>query len=146
VSLDPGSSIVEPCRILLVEDDDDDARLLLWSMRRQSLPSDLHRVADLQECLQACRDAVFDVVLLDLNLPGVAGFEGITTIRSQVPDPLLIVLTGLADPVVAAAAVAAGAHDYVVKDVDAFGLCQSIEALWHRDRGPAGLEGAVISD
>jgi DNA-binding response OmpR family regulator len=142
--VDEGSSRAELRRILLVEDDDDDARLLFWSMRRQSLPSDLHRVADLDECLQACHEAVFDVILLDLNLPGVAGFEGITTIRSRVPDPLLIVLTGLADPAAAAAAVAAGAHDYVVKNVDALGLCRSIEALWHRDSGPAAADGFVI--
>ena len=46
-------------------------------MRRQTLPYRLERVTALRDCLESCRRATFDVVLLDLALPDAQRFEGV---------------------------------------------------------------------
>jgi DNA-binding response OmpR family regulator len=132
-------------RILLVDDDDDDAGLFGWSMSQQDLPHRLERVATLEEGLTMLGRSGFDVVLLDLHLPGVHRYDGIVTFRRQAPDALVIVLTGLADAVTAAEAVHAGADDYVVKSIDADAVCQSIRAAWERKVHAARTSAAVPS-
>ncbi|MEF8727434.1 MAG: diguanylate cyclase [Accumulibacter sp.] len=56
-----------------------------------------------------------DVVLLDLSLPDSAGIATVQMMRSVVPDVPIIVLTGADDHQLAAAALEAGAQDYLVK-------------------------------
>jgi DNA-binding response OmpR family regulator len=130
-----GGNLVDRCRILLVEDDDDDAELLAWSIRHQALPCRLERVNSLEDCLNACRQGTFDVILLDLNLPRVSRYEGIEIVRAQVPYSAIVVLTGLADTVTAAEAIQAGADDYVVKSIDGLRVCESIRSVWERIPG-----------
>jgi DNA-binding response OmpR family regulator len=122
------------CRILLVEDDENDADLLNWAMRRQGVPYSLDRVATLNDCLEACRRTMFDVVLLDLSLPDVDMFDGVERISALVPDLAIIVLTGLDDPEMAAKAIQAGAQDYLTKKLDATQLFESIRAAMARAR------------
>jgi DNA-binding NarL/FixJ family response regulator len=57
-----------------------------------------------------------DVVLMDLSMPRVDGFEATRTIRSTTPGTAVVVLTGSLDSDDRARAMAAGAAGYVTKD------------------------------
>jgi CheY-like chemotaxis protein len=115
-------------RILLVEDDDDDAELLTWSLRRQPLPYSLERVKDVDACLAACAASEFDVLLLDLGLPGSSGFGALEQIVGFPGTPPIVVLTGLDDPAAADRAIAAGAKAYLIKSMDAEETFRAIRA------------------
>ena len=68
-----------------------------------------------------------DCVLLDLRLPDASGLGAVGEVRSRSPSTPLIVLTGLDDEAAGAAAVSAGAQDYLVKgQVDGRGLARAI--------------------
>lgn len=56
-----------------------------------------------------------DVVLLDLNLPDVAGMDGLLRLRAMAPEVPVVVVSSLADAAVIGAALAAGAAGFVPK-------------------------------
>lgn len=71
------------------------------------------RAAD--EALALCEPDAPDVVLMDVDLPGVDGIEATRRIRASHPETRVVVVTGLDDPVLVASAIAAGACGYVPK-------------------------------
>lgn len=58
-----------------------------------------------------------DMVLLDLNLPGVNGLDLIRTTREELPGCIIIVLTSHDDPTLRRKARLAGANAYLLKDI-----------------------------
>ena len=58
----------------------------------------------------------FDVILCDLLLPDARGLDAVEMLRTMVPAPPIVVLTGLQYETMAIAAIQAGAQDYLVKD------------------------------
>jgi len=101
-------------RILLIEDDDGDARLAQDNLADWLPRAQVERCQTLAQAIaSASRD--LDCLILDLGLPDATGLEGVAKLRAHVPGVPLIVLTGLADESAGAAAVRAGAQDYLVK-------------------------------
>jgi two-component system KDP operon response regulator KdpE len=56
-----------------------------------------------------------DLVLLDLNLPDLPGLELLDRLRAEWPKVPVVILSGTDDPILARAAMARGAADYVTK-------------------------------
>ncbi len=104
-------------RILLIEDSSSDALLVKEALLEAGLHSlELTHAERLDEALDRIHDALFDVVVVDLGLPDCAGLETYRRIQERAPDTAVLVLTGLADEVLAARALAEGAQDYLVKN------------------------------
>jgi len=70
-----------------------------------------------------------DVVVLDLTMPGVDGFELLRSARERWPELKLLVLTMHADAEHAARAVREGAHGYLLKDSAAGELVAGVRAV-----------------
>jgi DNA-binding NtrC family response regulator len=68
-----------------------------------------------EEACRALEDADFDVVLLDLRLPGGSGLELLRAIRQRWPHAVTIVMTGFATVQSAVQAMKLGAYDYITK-------------------------------
>lgn len=64
---------------------------------------------------QVCRDLKPHVVILDLNMPGGTATKTIETLAADVPDVHVVILTMHDDPAYMRAAMAAGAHGFVLK-------------------------------
>ncbi|HEV2779985.1 MAG TPA: SpoIIE family protein phosphatase [Actinophytocola sp.] len=120
-------------RVLLIEDDDADAGLVTDLLDKSGAPVDLDRVATLADALGTRVRA--DCVLLDLQSPDNGGLAGVTRLRHHAPDTAVLVLAGHHDELTGAAAVAAGAQDYLVKDqVDGPLLVKALRLAWERKR------------
>ncbi len=110
-------------RVLLVEDNLINAKLALLMLKRLDCSPD-HAVSA-SEALFACRREWFDVVLMDIQMPGMNGLEAAREIRAleragELPGrrPLLVVaLTANAMPEDRAAALEAGMDDYLTKPI-----------------------------
>ena len=125
-------------RLLLVEDDPGDA-FLVGELLAEVYPElELTVAGSMPEALPNL--AGVDCVLLDLNLPGYAGLEGLRTLLAADPLAAVCVLTGLDDEHLGTDAVAAGAQDYLVKGkVDGPLLVRAIRYAVERRRAETSV-------
>ncbi|TVT19133.1 response regulator transcription factor [Amycolatopsis acidiphila] len=101
--------------VLLVEDDEGVAEA--FSLALGGLGHDVTLAGSGEQALETVRDGAFDVVLLDVMLPGIDGFEACRRIRADSLVPVIL-LTARADPVDVVVGLECGADDYVVKPVE----------------------------
>lgn len=103
-------------RILLVEDNAGDTRLIREMFNENgAVQFELDCVACLSTGLERLAEVKFEAVLLDLGLPDSQGLETLKKVHTQAPGIPIVVLTGLADEMIATRAVQQGAQDYLVK-------------------------------
>jgi len=100
--------------VLLVEDDEGDAQLVEEQLAEASPGVRLARSRNLHDALLRIAPGL-DCVLLDLGLPDATGLEALARVQATAPGLAVIVITGLDDEAAGAAAVEAGAQDYLVK-------------------------------
>lgn len=67
-----------------------------------------------------------DVVLMDIRLPDGSGLEACRRILANDPDTKVLVLTSVIDDSLVYDAMSSGAHGYLLKEINARGLCQAI--------------------
>jgi serine phosphatase RsbU (regulator of sigma subunit) len=125
-------------RILLVEDDAGDA-FLVGELLADVDPDLALTVAETLPAALAQLEGA-DCVLLDLNLPGVAGLDGLRALLGVDPLAAVCVLTGLDDEHLGTDAVAAGAQDYLVKGkVDGQLLIRAVRYAVERRRAETSV-------
>jgi CheY-like chemotaxis protein len=100
-------------RVLIVDDNDDVRRILGLRLRREGF--EVAAAADGREGLAALRGGRWDVVLLDLVMPEVDGFEFLTELRGERAAPPVVVISQYDDPANRQRALALGAVGYVGK-------------------------------
>lgn len=81
------------------------------------------------EVLQQLHMGVFDLLLLDMNMPGVSGVELIARIKQSRPDLPILVFTMHNETQVATRALKAGAAGYITKDSDPERLLAAIRKV-----------------
>jgi two-component system response regulator HydG len=102
--------------ILIVDDDEDTAALLRDLLRKRGL--DVTAVSSGRQCLEQLRSHPADVVVTDVQMPGMSGTELCVTLRERHPDLLPIIVTGQSDLETAIAAIRAGAFDFITKPLE----------------------------
>ncbi|WP_367138119.1 response regulator [Saccharothrix sp. HUAS TT1] len=125
--------------VLLVEDDEHIRQALGLALADEGFA--VSDAVSGEEALDLLEGAAFDVVLLDLMLPGVDGLEVCRLLRSRGDLPIIIV-TARADAADVIAGLEAGADDYVTKPLVASVLAARIRALLRRRGG--GRQDEVI--
>jgi two-component system KDP operon response regulator KdpE len=118
-----------PLRALLIDDDPDLSVMLRTLLRGQDF--DIQAVYSGVEGIEACRQNTPDVVILDLLMPEVDGWEVCGRIREFSNVPILI-LSALGAPGSVARALDAGADDYLIKPVHASLLASRLRTLVRR--------------
>ena len=127
--------------ILLVDDDP-----VVRDALPQALEVDGHQivaVASGEDALAALAGRVFDLVLLDLTLPGMSGFETLRQIRARSDVPVIIVsaTSSLAERV---AGFDLGCDDYLVKPVEIIELSRRVRAVARRRGAPAAPDDRLV--
>jgi DNA-binding NarL/FixJ family response regulator len=84
-------------------------------------------LAGLAAALEADRDC--DLVLLDLNMPGVRGFSGLLLLRAQYPDVPVMIISAVEDTTVVRRAFELGAAGYLHKSVGPPEIRRAIETV-----------------
>jgi DNA-binding NarL/FixJ family response regulator len=84
-------------------------------------------LAQLNAALEADRDC--DLVLLDLNMPGVRGFSGLLLLRAQYPDVPVAIISAVEDSAVIRRAFELGASGYLHKSVGPPEIRRAIETV-----------------
>lgn len=97
-----------------------------------------------EEALQLLRAGSFDVVLLDVNMPGIGGIETLYRMRAMAPRLPILMLTVRDAEEEKVEALELGADDYVTKPFSTRELMARIRTAVRRVRAPARPEDAPI--
>jgi len=71
----------------------------------------------------------WDMILMDIEMPGLDGISATTELKSRLPDPLVVMLTAFEEPERIVRAILAGADGYLVKRSDAREVLEEIRAV-----------------
>jgi two-component system alkaline phosphatase synthesis response regulator PhoP len=116
--------------ILVVEDAEDLSTVLGDRFRREGYCVDT--VQDGESALQTTEQLNFDLILLDLMLPGISGFDVCRKLRQRNHATPIIMLTARSETVDKIVGLRLGADDYVTKPFDMGELVARVEALLRR--------------
>ena len=155
VGAEQGSTDVEarqlvaarPAELLLVEDNRTN-QLVIGKILEHA--GHRVRIAESGEaCVEVMESERFDVVLLDLNMPGMSGFDTLKMLRFvfPIPDlPPLVALTADATAETREAALGLGFSAYVTKPIDAVQLMATIDQLAATRRAAPGSAEPPIAE
>jgi two-component system cell cycle response regulator CtrA len=122
-------------RILLIEDDSGTAQSIELMLKSESF--NVYTTDLGEEGIDLGKVYDYDIILLDLNLPDMSGFEVLRSLRvSRVKTPTLI-LSGLADIEDKVKGFGCGADDYMTKPFHRDELVARIHAIVRRSKGHA---------
>src|SRR5580658_9575112 len=103
-------------RVLMVEDSEDDAETILRELRRHGFTPYAERVEDAASMDKALAGKSWDVILSDCAMPRFSANEALAVMRGKGLDVPFLLVSGTIAEETAAAAMRAGAHDFVRKD------------------------------
>lgn len=103
----------ETIRVLVVDDEEPLRRLLKKELARKGFS--VEAAPDGKAGLEILKESTFDVLLLDIMMPGIDGISLMKKLRTDPAAPAIIVLTGRATVETAVEAMKHGAYDYLTK-------------------------------
>lgn len=127
--------------ILVVDDTEDNLDLLEFALKRK--PVKMLRAASGPECLQIAKDQQPDVILLDIQMPGMDGFETLTRLRGSAATakiPVIFLTAQRKEPESIEKGLMMGAEEYLTKPIDTEELLVRTKTLVKLKRIEAELE------
>ncbi len=118
-------------RLLITEDETDLANALERGLSRQGYAVDV--ASDGETGLALAEVSDYDLLILDLNLPGIDGLEVCQRLRDSQPGLLILMLTARSQPLERVSGLDAGADDYLIKPFSFEELAARVRALLRRD-------------
>ena len=130
-------------RILIVEDDENISKMLAATLSIGDYEYD--RCADGEEAVQTIINGTYDLILLDVMLPGMDGFGVVRTLRRENIATPVLMLTARDDVRDKVTGLDCGADDYMTKPFQPEELLARLRALTRR-RGEVALEQLAWQD
>lgn len=131
-----------PVRVLAVDDDDDIQSLLKVALRKGFV---LTSAMDGEEALDWMRRGEFDVILLDMNLPDMTGYDVLNTARRQRIQTPCILLTAENSSAAIAPILKLGVASYIPKPINPKELGNQVrKALEPAAEKPQGAPDTVV--
>ena len=128
-------------KVLIIEDDDNLQEALRYRLEQDGYT--VHSAMDGEEGLDLAREVGPDLIILDIMLPILDGFEVCRIIRQEIAAPVII-LTAKDEEVDRVVGLELGADDYVVKPFSTRELLARIKAVRRRSR--SGGDGLPAMD
>ena len=116
-----------PSLTLVLVDDSEVVRMGLRALL--AAESDLRIIGEagtVASAVEVCLRLRPAVVLLDIRLPDGTGFDACRKVLQELPDTRVLILTSVVDSTLVDEAIRAGAHGYLLKEVDRRGLIQAV--------------------
>lgn len=127
-----------PARILVVDDEDSILQFVSYNLEKEGYEVDTASTGD--EALERCATTQYDLVILDIMLPGADGYEVVRRLRADSDVPVLF-LSARDTELDKVVGLELGADDYLAKPFGIRELQARAKALLRRSTAPAKREG-----
>jgi len=126
-------------RVLVVDDEADFLETIVMRLRRRKI--DATGVDGGKKALEIVENERFDVVVLDVLMPGMDGIETLKLLKKRKPFLEVIILTGHGSVESGLQGMQFGAFDYIMKPADLDELLEKIQQAYERKRIHEDLHG-----
>ena len=120
-------------RVLLVEDDTSTAKTIEMMLKSEGYICDCTDLGE--DGLEIGKIYDYDLIILDLMLPDMDGYEVLRRLRSSKVKTPILILSGLSEPDQKVKGLGFGADDYLTKPFDKGELVARIQAIVRRSKG-----------
>ena len=103
-------------KVLVIDDEEDFLETIVKRLLRRGI--DVTGVDSGEEALRVLQEQSFDVVILDVRMPGMDGIETLRELKKRTPLTEVIILTGHGSIESGVQGMQLGAFDYVIKPAD----------------------------
>ncbi len=125
-------------RVLLVEDDSSTAKSIELMLKSEGYITDTTDLGE--DGLEIGKIYEYDIIILDLMLPDMDGYEVLKQLRAAKVETPILILSGLSDLDDKLKGLGYGADDYLTKPFDKRELIARIQAIVRRSQGHAQSE------
>ena len=137
----PGATGAPPTRLLVVDDDHTFRRSMAELLRQDG--HEVETAEDAAAAGRALEESAFDLVLLDLRMPGLSGTRFLEVIRTRGERLPVLMISGFGTVDAAVEALQLGADDFLTKPVDPDVLSAKVAELLDRRPVPRSGTGAL---
>jgi DNA-binding response OmpR family regulator len=130
-------------RVLIVDDEPAIVAAIRERLEREGLA--VQAAGSGEAALDAAAELPVDLVLLDVGLPGIDGFEVLRRLRARGQETPVILLTARGDEIDRVVGLELGADDYVVKPFSVRELAARVRALLRRSAEVAALRARLAA-
>jgi hypothetical protein len=102
--------------ILITDDDDGDRKQVRRALKLAGISCECVEAGSVDMALAACERRSFDVAVIDYQLPGCDGLDGVEVLHRRAPAMFIVMATGQGDASIATEAMKRGASDYIAKE------------------------------
>ena len=120
-------------RVLLVEDDYAVSQSVEMMLKKEGMVVDSTDLGE--DGLDIAKLYDYDIIILDLMLPDMNGYEVLKNLRNSKVNTPVLILSGLSEPDKKVKGLGYGADDYLTKPFDKAELLARIQAVVHRSKG-----------
>jgi len=124
--------MMEAFRVLVVDDEPDFLETLVKRLKRRKV--DASGVSSGVEAMQLLEQEHFDVVILDIRMPGMDGLETLREMKRKRPLMEVILLTGHASVESGMQGMQLGAFDYVMKPAELEDILEKVRQAFERKK------------
>lgn len=134
-------------RHLLIADDHDIVRLGLRLLLQPRLGNlEIEEARSGAEVIQQCRRRDWDLVLLDLTMPGRSGLELLSDLRREFPGTPVLIMSASPEEEFALRALREGASGYLDKRTMAAEVVEALERVWNGGRYVSARLASALAD
>ena len=137
------SPLPPPIRVLLVDDEPAIRRALRTPLCEMGFI--VTEASRGEEAIQLVQSQTFDVVLLDINMPGMGGMKALVKLRSMVPRLPILMVTVVEDEENKVEALECGADDYITKPFSIRECIARMRSAVRRSQAPERNEDAPLA-
>ena len=130
-------------KVLIVDDDAAVLELLSKVIRSNGLEAE--RTESAEKALEMLDAAVYDLILMDVNMRGMDGFTAVESIRSRGITTPIIIVSGRKEDFDTLYGLDIGADDYITKPFNPVTLGAKVKALIRRSRNCTGSAEHIIT-
>ena len=133
-------------RLALIEDNTEYRSTLSKILQRNADIAIVHLMDDCEEMIPYFEVDMPDLVIMDIDLPGISGIEGVWQLRQRWPDLKVLMLTVFEEPEKIFGAIKAGANGYLLKKDPPDRIMNAIFSLLNGEASMNGIIAAKVME